>query len=249
MKKAKMDPKEVGDQVIAECEHLFGDDLISILMYGSAATGEYRHGSSDINFMIVLTEKGIDRLDRAFEAVGKWRKSRAAIPLFITEGYLDTSLDVFPIEYLNFQINHVLLYGKNILEGLVIKPEFLRLQCERELKGKLMLLRAAFLSTAGKGRHLKKVVSDSLPAMVAVFRALLYLKGREGRGDQRSILRETCEVFGLEHAVFQNLLDIKEGRLKPSDRDLLAIFKTYMGQVRRLSDFVDQLGGSNGQDG
>jgi len=248
MRKAKTDPREVGDQVIADCEHLFGDDLISILMYGSAASGEYRPGSSDINFMIVLTEKGIDRLDRAFEAVRKWRKRGAAIPLFITEEYLDTSLDVFPIEYLNFQTNHVLLYGKNILEGLVIKPEFARLQCERELKGKLMLLRGAFVGTQGKGGRLKEVVSDSLPAMVATFRALLYLKGREGRGDKRSILRETCEVFGLEHSVFQNLQDIKEGRLKPGDRELLAIFKTYMGQVRRLSNFVDRLGGSNGQE-
>jgi hypothetical protein len=247
MRKAKTDPKEVGDQVIADCEHLFGDDLISILMYGSAASGEYRHGSSDINFMIVLTEDGIEHLDRTFEAVGKWRKSRAAIPLFITQVYLESSLDVFPIEYLNFRSNHVLLYGSDVLEGLVIKPEFLRLQCERELKGKLMLLRAAFVGTQGKGGRLRHVVSESLPAMVAAFRALLYLKGREGRGDQPSILRETCELFGLEHAVFQNLLDIREGRLKPGDRDLLAIFKTYMGEVRRLSILVDKLGESNGQ--
>jgi predicted nucleotidyltransferase len=241
MRKGKADPREVGDQVIADCKHLFGDDLVSVLMYGSAASGEYRPGSSDINFMIVLTEKGIDRLDRAFEAERKWRKRGAAIPLFITEGYLDTSLDVFPIEYLNFQTNHVLLYGKNILEGLVIKPEFVRLQCERELKGKLMVLRAAFLGTAGKGRHLKQVVSDSLPAMVAVFRALLYMKSKEGRGDKRSIFRETCELFGMEHEVFQNLLEIRAGRLKMDNRDLLALFKAYMGEIRRLANLVDQL--------
>jgi hypothetical protein len=248
MRKANADPREVGYQVIADCEHLFGDDLISILLYGSAASGEYRPGSSDINIMIVLTEEGIDRLDRAFEAVGKWRKSSAAIPLFITQGYLETSLDVFPIEYLNFRTNHVLVYGKDILEGLVIKPEFLRLQCERELKGKLLLLREAFVGTEGKGGRLRDVVSESLPAMAATFRALLYLNGREGRGDKRSILRETCEVFGMEHMVFQNLLDIREGRLKPGDRDLLALFKAYMGEVRRLSNLVDQLGGSNGQE-
>jgi len=248
MRKAKKDPREVGYQVIADSERLFGDDLVSILMYGSAASGEYRHGSSDINFMIVLTDKGIDRLDCAFEAVREWRKSRAAIPLFITEGYLDTSLDVFPIEYLNFQTNHVLLYGKNVLEGLVIRPEFVRLQCERELKGKLMVLRAAFLSTAGKGRRLKEVVSDSLPAMVAVFRALLYLKGRDGRGDKRSIFRETCDVFGMEHTVFQNLLDLKEGRLKSGDQDLITLFKAYVSEIRRLSNLVDQMGESNGQE-
>jgi len=193
----------------------------------------------------VLTEEGINHLDRAFEAVGKWRQSRAAIPLFITQGYLETSVDVFPIEYLNFRLNHILLYGKDILEGLVIKSEFMRLQCERELKGKLLLLRESFVGTEGKGGRLRDVVSESLPAMVATFRALLYLKGREGRGDKRSIVRETCEVFGMEHMVFQHLLDIREGKLKPGERDLLALFKAYMGEVRRLSNLVDQLGGSN----
>jgi len=239
----------VGSQVIADCEQLFGDDLISILMYGSAASGEYRPGSSDINFMIVLSEDAIDHLDRAFEAVGKWRKSKAAIPLFITQGYLESSLDVFPIEYLNFRTNYVLLHGRDILQGLVIKPEFLRLQCERELKSKLMLLRAAFVGTEGKGRRLRSVVSDSLPAMVATFRGLLYLKGSEGRGDKRTILRETCEAFGLKHSVFQDLLDIREGGLKPNNRELSALFNAYMGEVRRLSNLVDQQGGSNGQDG
>jgi hypothetical protein len=49
----------------------------------------------------------------------------------------------------------------------------------------------------------------------------------------------------MEHMVFQHLLDIREGKLKPGDRDLLALFKAYMGEVRRLSNLVDQLGGSN----
>lgn len=246
MRKAKADPREVGYRVIADCEALYGDDLISVLMYGSAAAGEYRPGSSDINFMIVLTEDGIDHLDRVFDAVGKWRKSSAAIPLFITQGYLETSLDVFPIEYLNFRMNHVLLYGKDILEALVIKPELLRLQCERELKGKLLLLREAFVGTEGEGGRLRDVVSESLPAMVATFRALLYLKGREGRGDNASILRETCGLFGISHGVFQDLLGIREGGVKRGDRELLALFKAYVGEVRRLSNLVDQMEGSYG---
>jgi len=57
------------------------------------------------------------------------------------------------------------------------------LPCEREVKGKLLLLREAFLETSGKGHALKDVIRNSLPAMVAVILVLLvvipysYLKG------------------------------------------------------------------------
>ena len=53
-----------------------GDDLVSIILYGSATGPNFQPGKSDINFMIVLTEDGIEHLDQAFEVVSKWRKMR-----------------------------------------------------------------------------------------------------------------------------------------------------------------------------
>ena len=80
---------------------------------------------------------------------------------------------MFPIEYLNFRNNHVLVFGKEILKDLEFSSEFLRLQCEREIKGKLLLLREAFLETSGKGRALKGLILQALPSLMAIFEALL----------------------------------------------------------------------------
>ncbi|MBW1901605.1 MAG: hypothetical protein JRJ20_08205 [Deltaproteobacteria bacterium] len=103
MAKTIKDPKEIFPEIIADYKGIYGGDLVSILLYGSATGKDYRPGKSDINFMIVLSEQGIEQLDRAFPVIKKWRKRNVAIPLFLTETYVATSMDVFPIEYLNFQ--------------------------------------------------------------------------------------------------------------------------------------------------
>ena len=242
MAKIPKDPKEIFQGIIDDYRDLFGEDLISIILYGSATGRDYRSGKSDINFMIVLSEEGIEHLDRAFKTVTRWQKQKVAIPLFLTEVYVETSVDVFPIEYLNFQRNHILVYGKNILKDLSFDPEFVRLQCEREIKGKLLLLREAFLETAGKGRALKDVIGRSIQAFLSIFDALLYLKEKEIPEEKRDLIKATCEIFEMDANLFERLLDIKQQRIKPNDAEIKSIFKDYLKEVRKLSKIVDTLG-------
>ena len=243
MSKSPKDPREIFPEFIADYQALFGDDLVSIILYGSATGEGYRPGKSDINFMVVLSEKGMERLDLVFEKVKKWRKRNVATPLFLTEGYVETSLDVYPIEYFNFQRDHILVYGKDILKDLAFDNELLRLQCEREIKGKLMLLRDAFINSAGKGRALKELIGRSLLAFIAIFRALLYLKGKDIPRGKREIVKASTEAFDRDGAVFERLLDIREDKIKPDDGEILDLFKNYLKEIRELSKQVDELGG------
>ena len=74
MAKIPKDPKEIFPEIIADYKNLFGDDLVSIILYGSATGQDYRPGKSDINFMIVLSEEGIERLELPEELhAGLWK--------------------------------------------------------------------------------------------------------------------------------------------------------------------------------
>ena len=236
-------PKEIFPDITTDYKDVYGGDLISIMLYGSATGKDYRPGKSDINFMIVLSEEGIESLDKAFEIVKKWRKRNIAIPLFLTENYVETSTDVFPIEYLNFKSNYVLVYGKDILKDLSFKPEFIRLQCEREIKGKLLLLREAYLETSGKGRALKGVISQSIRAFAAIFEALLHVKEIELPKGKLQIIRATAQAFDIDSSVFEKLLDVKDDKIKPGDDEMRGLFQKYLAEVRKLSKQVDTLGG------
>jgi len=238
------DPTEIFPEITDDYKALYGADLISIILYGSAVGQDYRPGRSDINFMVVLSEGGIEGLDKAFKTVAKWRRRNVATPLFLTEVYIQSSLDVFPIEYLNFQQNHRLVFGNDVLKGLAFKTEDVRLQCEREIKGKLLLLREAFLETMGKGRQLKELIGRSLGALSAIFEALLYLKEETPLTGKRAIIARTCELFDLDGPLFTKLLDLKEEKLKPDRDELRVMFRDYLNQMRKLAQGVDALGGA-----
>ena len=179
MAKIPQKPEEIFEEFTQDYQGVFRDDLTSIILYGSGARGEYTPKKSDLNFLIVLTEPAMDRLKEAFPLVHKWRKRRVNIPLFLTEAYIASSLDTFPVEFLNFRESHTLVFGKDVLAELSFDKESVRLQCERELKGKLLLLREAFLDSEGKTRELGQVSSASVTAFLSLFRALLFLRDKE----------------------------------------------------------------------
>jgi len=243
MAKTIKDPKEIFPKIIIDYESLYGEDLISIILYGSAAGRDYRPGKSDINFMIVLSEKGIGRLDRAFPVIKKWQKSNVAIPLFLTDTYVATSTDVFPMEYLNFKREYVPVYGKDILKDLAFETEHIRLQCEREIKGKLLLLREAFLETSGKAKALKAVIKNSIPALISIFQALLYIKGQKIPREKRLIFRNACKEFDIDARVFELLLNLKEEKSKLDNKKTVKLYKMYLSEMRKLAKLVDELGG------
>jgi hypothetical protein len=243
MAKDIKEPKEIFPDITADYKDVYGNDLLGIMLYGSATGKDYRPGKSDINFMIVLSEKGIERLDSAFEIVKKWRKRNVAIPLFLTENYVETSTDVFPIEYLNLKNDYVLVYGKDILKDLSFSPEFVRLQCEREIKGKLLLLREVYLETSGKGRALKDVISQSIRAFIAIFEALLYVKGLDLPKERIKVIHAATQAFDIDFSVFEKLLDVKDDKIKMGDNEMRGLFQKYLAEVRKLSKRVDALGG------
>jgi len=103
----------------------FGSDLVSVILYGSGVTKDYNPKESDLNFLIVLSEDGMDRLHLAHGLVAKWRKNRVSTPLFLTKTYIESSLDTFPVEFLNIKRNHKLIFGEDVLEEISFKRHFI----------------------------------------------------------------------------------------------------------------------------
>ena len=103
MAKTPLKPEAIFKEITADFKNAFEDELISIILYGSGARQDYTPGRSDINFLIVLTPKGIDNLFGAVDAVVKWKKRNVATPLFMTWEDIRASLDSFPVEFLNMK--------------------------------------------------------------------------------------------------------------------------------------------------
>ena len=234
-------PEEMFSEITDDFKKVFGEDLISIILFGSGTGDDYLPGKSDLNFLIVLSEEGIDNLDRAINVVSKWKKRNVIIPLFMTKSYIDSSLDSYPVEFLNMQKNYITVFGEDVLKELSFEHSLLRLQCERELKGKILHLREGLLETEGKDKKIRNLIKISLTAFISIFKALLYLVEAEIPREKRGVIKSVAGEFGINAAVFLKCADIKEDKGNFSSSEIKDIFKTYLMEVRKLSGIVDKL--------
>lgn len=234
-------PEEIFGDFSHDMKALFGADLVSIILYGSAARGEYVPKKSDINFMVVLTENGINTLGKALDLTAKWHKRKVATPLFLTKNYIASSLDTFPIEFLNFKTAYRLISGEDVLKDFVFDKKFVRLQCERELKGKLLQLRENFLETGGRKQNIEALIRLSLPTFFSIFQAVLFLNDKQPAKGVNDLLSYMANDLQLDTGLFRALNEIKLGRKKLAASEAVPVMEKYIAEIRKLSMFVDRL--------
>src|SRR5450759_4329150 len=128
-------------QLIGKLRKAYGDLLVSVVLYGSAATGDHHADFSDINILCVLSDISPREL-AAGEAIFRWwREQGSPSPLLLTEPELVTSADCFAIEFHDIQRQHCLLHGKDVITALAIDDSFYRAQVEHDLRAKLLRVR------------------------------------------------------------------------------------------------------------
>ncbi|MBL7073911.1 hypothetical protein ISS37_01550 [candidate division KSB1 bacterium] len=240
MPKIPKKPEDIFEEFIKDFQKIYRDDLVSIILHGSGASGEYVPKKSDLNFLIVLSEAGILDLEKSFKAVAKWKRARVSTPLFLTLEYIQSSMDSYPIEFLNMKRFYRIVYGEDVLKDLAFKREHIRLQLEREMKGKLLQLRQAFLDTKGLKRGFLQLISVSVSPFISLFKALLYYMNEEIPETTEGTLTKVAEHFGLDASLFEELLAVKMGK-KMNRYGLERLLDRYLEEIRKLTFEVDKL--------
>jgi hypothetical protein len=241
MARRPKNPEEYFPEITSDLRKAFGDDLVSVILYGSGAGGDYNPRKTDLNFIIVFGETGIGDLERAFSFVNRWSRRQVATPLFMTKAFITSSLDAYPMEFLGMKRHHLLVWGEDVLAEITVDPGYLRLQLEREIKGKLLHLRLRYLETGGKTRRIRKLIAASVTAFISIFKALLHLKGLEFPPGKREVIRAAASAFAIDPNIFLQCIDIKDGMDQYSSAEVGRIFPAYLGEVARLSEIVDTL--------
>jgi hypothetical protein len=219
---------------------LHGDNIICIAIYGSATGLDFVPKRSNLNLLVILKKIGLEDLDKSLKLVASGRKKRIIAPLFLTLRHIESSSDVFPIEFLELRENHVLLFGEDVISRIDINEENLRLQCEQQLKGKLIRLRQAYLESGLKPKEVKKLLADSLVNLTPVFRNMLRLKDIIPPVSKEEIIRRMGNEFGLEISVFLKVLSDKLGKVSIRSGEVREIFNKYLAEIQALSIKVDE---------
>lgn len=228
--------KEFTDKII----EIYGSNLVSLTLYGSAATGEYIEGRSDYNVIIVLTNPAPIELTKARKTILKWVKSGNPLPLFFDEEHIKTSLDVFPIEFFDIKENHKTIYGKDLFDNIVIENKNLRHQCESELKGKILKLQSQFVLNSNHHRFINRLMNESIASFVAIFKGVLRLMGINPYQKRREIIEQLAKYIDFNPAIFQEIMDNKEGKGFFGRQDAIEKFEQYLTELKKITNFVDK---------
>jgi len=216
----------------------FGDGLISVILYGSAASGEFVSRRSNLNFLVILKDPGISVLKNGAKIVGKFPDFE---PLFLTEPYINRSTDIFPIEFLDMKENYTVIYGKDALKDINVGTANLRFQCEHELKVKLITLRQLYLKSSRDKRLLLYALLKSFTSSLHILRNVLRLKGITPPYKKELIIAELAKVMPIDVLVWERILAVKNKREHLNKDSIDRLFVKFIEELEKTAELVDRL--------
>src|SRR6266700_3932577 len=190
------------DRLVNDLRAAHGENLESVVLYGSAAAGDHVELRSDHNLLIVLNRITSDALRLAQAPMREWQRLGQPIPVYFTVEELKRAADVFPIEFLQMEKARRVLYGRDPFEFVEISQANLRHQTEYELRTKLIQLRRLYIPASTSVEKLSGLMRDSLASFAALFRAVLILHGQEPPVSKAESVRATVLLLGLNGSCF-----------------------------------------------
>ena len=227
------------DQLVEKLRSALGADLVSVVLYGSAAAGDHHGKFSDYNTLCVLTAITPAQL-RATEPLFRWwREHGNPAPLLLTDAELRTATDCFPIEFHDIREHNKILYGPDLVSSIHIDDSFYRAQVEHDLRAKLLRLRQKASAILSDKDVLRRLLTDSVSTFCVLFRHALILGGVETSGGKREIVRSAAREFSFDPNPFDRLLDLREEKVKAKEIEPEPLLAAYMLQIEKVISAVD----------
>ncbi len=229
------------DELTQKLGAAFGDRIVSVILYGSAAAGDWQERSSDLNILCVLKTITSVELKLADPVFAWWTKQGNLAPVMMTETEVETSVDCFPLEFHDIQERRRVLMGRDIAADLPVDFTYYRAHVERELRTKQIRLRQKSVELLGSHDRLVKLMTDSVSTFCALGRHALILGKRPAKWKKREILAAVADATGQPMRACNQLLDIRETGKKPAAGEVLALLDEYLRETDVLVGFVDSL--------
>ena len=185
------------DKFVKELEDILGDNLTSVIMFGSQVSVEPEDLKSNINLMVILEHLTADDLKNISKPVKQWIKAKNPISVVMGKAEWYSSFDVYALEYSDIKEKHRVLYGANLAKDINVDKHYLRLQCESELKSLYLKFRNHYVLDMNSDRKMREVADNVIKTLLVIFRGVIRLKG--------DLVPEASEYVILQAANYMDL--------------------------------------------
>jgi len=215
------------------------DNLESVILYGSAARGDFHEVHSDLNVLCVLRSLRAAELTRVSPVVKWWMTTQhQPAPLFFASEELQQSADVFAIELLDMQQSHRVLYGSDAIAGITVPMNLHRVQVEHELRTLLLKLRQHLLREPDNQKELGAVLAKSISSTLTLLRHALIALKEQPSSEAREVFARVASLTAANASAFENVWRLREA--KGLDRDaVLSLYDAYLAALEKVIAALD----------
>jgi hypothetical protein len=226
--------------LVSRMKEFAGENLESMILYGSAARGDFKEGHSDLNVLCVLRSIAARELARVTPVVHWWCKDQSEpAPLFFTAEELGKSADVFAIELLDMQDSRRVLYGADVVAGIAVPMNLHRVQVEHDLRTLLLKLRQHFLLTGQKESELRTAEAKSSSSVLALLRHTLIAFEEEPPATAPEVFARIAALTGADAEAFTAAFKLRDRHAHAED--IVRAYGQYLNALTVVISALDKI--------
>ncbi len=236
-------PSAIVKDVTQYCNELIkihSNNLLSIVLYGNAADELFYQKGFPINLLLIFDSVTLPTLNKSLKLIASGQKKNIVAPLFFTEEHIKSSTDTFPVEFLEIQDSHLLLFGHDFFTDLEIETCNLRLQTEEQIKSLIIKIRQSYLEIGLKKRGVERLILESFDSLIPILKATLRLSNNQIVRDKEGVITQAASVIGFSASVlldvyFDSTRDERIGGKKAE-----SFLREYLLQLEHISEYIDK---------
>ena len=231
-------PEDKLQQLVQRLQACCGENLVSVVLYGSAAREDFHETYSDVNLLVVVQQLNSSAMQAIAPVITWWvHDEKLHPPMLMTRQELEESADVFAIELLDIKTTHRTLAGEDVVMAIEVPMNLHRIEVEHELRTTLLRLRQHLLLARENTDELRAVLAKSISSVVTLLRHALIALGEDTPHAKAKLLEQAGEVFGFDSQPLRSILELRNDPNQP--RSVLELYHAYLSAIGRVVHELD----------
>ena len=185
------------DEMVAQAREAFGADLLSVVLYGSAAEGRLRT-TSDLNLILVLSAFRQAAADALREPL---RLAQAAVRLdvmFLLESEIPDAETAFAAKFADIGRRHQVLYGKDVFANRQVPRDAAIFRLKQVLLNIVLRWRNVYALRGGREEALVRAVAEAAGPLRSMAATVLELEDGKTRAPKPALEEVAAALPGHE---------------------------------------------------
>jgi predicted nucleotidyltransferase len=232
------------DDVITTAKRCSGENLKSVVLFGSAAEGRLR-ATSDINLILVFGEIRLPELEALRECIGFAHSVIRLNSLFLEEAEVTLAAKAFAVKFSDIRTRHRVLYGADFFADLQIAREAIIARLKQVILNLTLRLRENYVLSGERQDQRVRVIAEASGPVRACAAAILQLEGGAA-ASPKDALRALTQQLGDRSwdSVLQNLSAVRQQHgltAQAVEATIAGLLELLRAMYRRVDELQQRL--------